>query len=115
MKILFEKNKVGVNRVYCISDMLVDDKLYNEMQIAIVQTKDYRSFFTKSDGYTRGSSLHRLVRAGSVFVPTNNLSITSTVNQDKPSTEWECVTNEQKNAKQIGYNHYLYINEVKGE
>ncbi len=107
----FNLKKVGVDRIYCVSDMLSGPNLYDKMKMAIVQTKDYRSFYTNEKGYARGSTLHRLVKAGSVFIPMDDFETASNIVSEATEIKdnWTNITNEQKNAKQIGYNQFIYI------
>lgn len=85
--------------IYCLSDMLVDsdcisDGLYQGMLFAVTDTHDYRAYRTlKGGGVEKGSMLHKLVRAGSVFFPAEPIDKT-----------WALKTDEQKNAHTIGLN-----------
>lgn len=101
---VFEKNPVSYDRMYCMSDMLADcDDLYGEMRFAITKTRDYRSFKTKiGGGVEKGSKLHRLIAAGSIFIP-----------DGEAPQNWMKNTVKQKNAASIGFNQMIWIR--KGE
>ena len=93
--------------------MLVNDcKLYDGMLLAITKTRDFRSFKTKADGkIEKGSKLHRLISAGSVFVPAMDGKIL-----EKDFKTWAEVSEKQKNAATIGFNQVIFVKKSpKGE
>ncbi len=101
------KKPVSRDRVYCVSDMVVGEKLYTDTAFAFVKTRDHRSFTRAFDGispqYKKSSTLHRLVKAGSVFIP-NSLPDN---NGDK------ALTGRQKNAFTVGYNQISIIKKTE--
>ena len=100
---ILKKNPVVYDRIYCAGDMLTDDGgLYDDMCFAITKTRDYRSFKTKNKGrIEKGSTLHRLVAAGSIFFP----------EQGKADAALRICkrTTEQQNAANIGFNQMILI------
>lgn len=88
--------------IYCLSDVLVSDNLYEGMALSIVVTRDYRSFRTTSDKkFNKSGTLHRLVKAGSIFIPASN------TDDDRFTKD-----GRQKNAEKIGLNTTIVL-EVK--
>jgi hypothetical protein len=56
------------NTVYCLGDTCADSDIYPKFTFAATQIRDHRMYETKPDGRIgKGSILHRLLRAGSVF------------------------------------------------
>ena len=103
------KNKaIPYDRIYCPSDMLTDGgELYGGMHLAITATRDYRSFKTKiGGGVEKGSVLHRMIAAGSVFFPSDG-------HGEKGPLAWMKNTEKQRNAASIGFNQMIWIS--KGE
>ena len=106
---ILKKPSVPYDRVYCQSDMLTDGcDLYGAMRFAITKTRDHRSFKTvvsenvKGTEIEKGSTLHRLVAAGSIFFPKSGAD-----------EDWMRKTNKQKNAATVGFNQMILIK--KGE
>lgn len=91
---------VTKRRLYCLSDTLVDNGLYAGVDLAIVKTRDYRSFTRSVAGYKKNPVLHRLVKAGSVFY------------SETVSTDFIKNNEAQKNASTIGYNTVIGIDVV---
>ncbi|MBE6666497.1 MAG: hypothetical protein E7603_09865 [Ruminococcaceae bacterium] len=104
---IMKKKPVAYNRIYCSSDMLTDcGKLYGDMRFAITKTRDHRSFKTKiGGGVEKGSTLHRLIAAGSIFIPEQG-------KEEKALKAWKNNT-KQENAANIGFNQMILIE--KGE
>lgn len=56
------------NTVYCLGDTCADSDIYPKFTFAATQIRDHRMYETKPDGrIVKGSILHKLLRAGSVF------------------------------------------------
>lgn len=85
--------------VYCMGDMLPGEERKDSL-FSVVQTKDYRAYLTSYDSthgkgkITKDDSLHKLIRAGSVFL----------LKSGKASENWGRSTPQQKNAAGIGFN-----------
>lgn len=86
-------------RFYCLSDMVVGCALYDNAKFAIVQTREHRSFKRDAGKYTKSQVLHRLVKAGSVFLVDNNIE----------EIDFAQNTISQKNSYTIGYNQIITI------
>ena len=53
---------------YCLSDVFADSEVLEQCKFAVVQTRDYRAYSTKSNGTVeKDSTLYKLIKAGSVF------------------------------------------------
>lgn len=81
--------------LYCLSDCFISEP-YDGTLFAVTEVKDYRAFKTNDNGKVeKGALLHRLIKAGSVFiVPNSQNPLTDRVN---------------KNASNIGFNTILNI------
>lgn len=97
VKNTLKQKSVCKKRIYCISDTLACDNLYNNHHFAIVKTRDFRNLKTSGSGFFKDSHLHHLISAGSVFFPKDNVS--------HPSKD----TNEYKNAEIVGFNQIAFI------
>ena len=100
---IMKKKLVDYDRIYCLSDMLTGSgKIYSDMRFAITKTHDYRSFRTKiRGGIEKGSTLHRLIAAGSIFIPKPGKADAALQACKK--------TTEQQNAASIGFNQMILI------
>ena len=105
---VLKKKPIAYDRIYCLGDMLTDGgNLYGDMHFAITKTHDYRSFKTKvGGGIQKGSTLHRLVAAGSIFIPKQE-------KEEMALQVWKRNT-KQQNAANIGFNQMVLIRK-KGE
>ncbi|MCM1363944.1 MAG: type III-B CRISPR module-associated protein Cmr3 [Faecalibacterium sp.] len=102
---IFTDSERGIgkyNYYYCLSDTLVLGDPYKDTLFAVTQTRDYRAYMTRSYGkIKKGSCLHRMIKAGSVFVTDR------AKNGD--------LFAENKNAEQIGFNTLIKIGENENE
>ena len=94
-----KKMNIGYKRFYCLSDMVVGNTLYENTKFAVVQTRDHRGFKRNDDRYTKSMVLHRLVKAGSVFLVDDNVKLEA----------FAKTTINQKNSYTIGYNQIITI------
>ncbi|MBO5007105.1 MAG: hypothetical protein J6C89_06645, partial [Clostridia bacterium] len=101
-------DSVKYPRIYCLSDMLVNESgMYNGMLLAITKTRDFRSFKTENGGSVKkGMLLHRLISAGSVFIPQEPIG-------ENFLADWAEATAKQKNAANIGFNKIISIEKGK--
>lgn len=94
-----EQQKIETGKcklIYCLSDAVISTP-YDKTVFAATKTKDYRAFLSKPNGIVeKGEKLHRLIKAGSVFISTT-------------ADEWvNSIKNE--NVEQIGFNNFVVIN-----
>jgi len=57
--------------VYLLSDAFSSSDIYSEACFAITDTREYRAYAIESGRVRKGSTLYRLLSAGSVFIPKN--------------------------------------------
>lgn len=79
---------------YCLSDSLVKSDVYDYCKFAAVRFRDYRAYETMCDGKVKkGSTLYKLIKAGSVFIPSDNDKFREKI--------------ENSNCKKIGFNYVI--------
>lgn len=95
--LLCEKHKkLRYGFAYCQSDFLVNEQIPSGI-FAVTKTRDHRSFQTEKTGkIKKGSQLHKLISAGSIFL----------FEKEDPFGDF---TGKQKNAETIGMNHIIII------
>lgn len=83
--------------IYFMSDFYLGEQgvsgLYSNFLFAITNPRYYRSFMTEGSSVVKGGKLHRLIRAGSFAIPSE-------------SFDYE-LTEKQKNAATVGFNHLV--------
>jgi hypothetical protein len=83
-------DKLHSDIVYCLSDVFVTSAIYDKTKFAITELKDYRAYTTPDGKVSKDSSLYRVIKAGSIFIPSNYTELK------------EMITDE--NTQIIGYN-----------
>ncbi len=79
---------------YCLSDSLVKSDVYDYCKFAAVRLRDYRAYETMRDGKVKkGSALYKLIKAGSVFIPSDNDKFREKI--------------ENSNCQKIGFNYVI--------
>lgn len=79
--------------IYCLSNAVVSKNPCDNTLFAAYQSSDYRSFMTNFSKSVKKGKLHRLIKAGSIFIT------------DKPN-DW-IQNHSNKNAEQIGFNKFI--------
>lgn len=83
----------GYSLIYCLSNAIVHANPCENTVFSAYRSSDYRSFMTNFSKSVKKGKLHRLIKAGSIFIT------------DKPD-EW--IQNySDKNAEQIGFNQFI--------
>jgi CRISPR type III-B/RAMP module-associated protein Cmr3 len=82
--------------VYCLSDVFVENSVYESTSFAVTDTRDYRAYVTNEGRVAKGSKLYKLIRAGSIF---------KTEGDEGYKQLKEMIAD--KNVEIIGYNHIV--------
>lgn len=102
------------NTVYCLGDIYVNSSIYSNFTFAVTLTRDHRAYETimdKDNSHRRickGSKLHKLIRAGSVFW--FDQSLLNAKRKDGIEEIFEHSGNQKcqfMNAKTIGMNQII--------
>lgn len=77
---------LGEQVVYCMSDMFLTSDIYTHTKFAITETRDYRAYTTNVQGKVyKDPTLYKLIRAGSVFIPTDKEDFLNRLGNDHVS------------------------------
>lgn len=87
------KTVLNDNVVYCLSDCFVESSVYDKTLFAVTKTKTYRSYEKNSNKVTKGTTLYRLITAGSVFIPREKAAFLNSV--------------AKENLNKTGYNTFI--------
>lgn len=79
--------------VYCLGDAFLPSTVYRHCAFAVTDLKTYRTCTFTGQGVTKSALLHRLVTAGSVFIPRDEAAFEAAVRH--PS------------AQTVGYNRFV--------
>ena len=81
--------------IYCLGNAVVNSNPCENTLFSAYRSSDYRSFMTNFNQSVKKGTLHRLIKAGSIFIT------------DKPD-EW-MKDHSNKNAEKIGFNQFIIL------